>query len=151
MLQKIVLFPGSFDPYTIGHHDLVLRSLTLFDRIIIGIGKNSQKQRTFEEGWVIDKLHKLYQPFPQISVEVYEGLTAEFAKSKQAHFILRGLRNTIDFEYENPIANGNKFVYPELETVFLITKPEFSMVSSTIVRDLYRYGKDISQFLPFKE
>ena len=148
-MNNIALFPGSFDPFTIGHHDIVLRSLKLFDEVVIGIGKNSAKTRQFSLEFLIPKIEESFKNFNQVRVIAYEGLTADFAKTISAKFLIRGLRNTTDFEYENSIAEVNKFLWPELETIFLKTSPEYSSISSTIIRDIYKYGKDVSSFLPY--
>ena len=148
MSKRIAIFPGSFDPFTKGHEDIVLRGANLFDEVIIAIGVNPAKKRYFD----LDKMHKgisaHFANKPNISVQRYDTLTGEFAKIVDAKYILRGLRNTTDFEYENTIAQANKHVYHSLETVFLITSPRLSFISSTIVRELYNYGNDISEYVP---
>lgn len=148
-MSKIAIFPGSFDPFTLGHKDIVARSIHLFDEVIIGIGKNSSKTRAFDLEMLIPKIESAFVNFPQVRVLAYEGLTADFARKINARFLIRGLRNTTDFEYENGIAEANKFLWKELETVFLITSPEYASISSTIIRDIHRYGKDVSAFLPY--
>ncbi|MFZ6001545.1 MAG: pantetheine-phosphate adenylyltransferase, partial [Bacteroidota bacterium] len=125
-MKRIALFPGSFDPFTKGHEDIVLRGLDLFDEIIIAIGYNSQKSNRYFE---IDRMVKLIQltfvKYPNISVQTYSELTAEFARKNNARYLLRGLRNTTDFEYENSIAQVNRNLNDHLESVFLITTPQF--------------------------
>ena len=122
MKKQIALFPGSFDPFTKCHEDIVLRGLRLFDEIIIAIGYNSQKQsRYFQIEMMIDRIEKTFEAYPNIKVLTYSELTAGFAKRNGATFLLRGLRNTTDFEYENSIAQVNRKLYTELESVFLIT------------------------------
>lgn len=148
-MEKIAVFPGSFDPFTMGHFDIVLRSIRLFDQVVVGIGKNSAKSRYFSLDMLIPKMEEAFKPYPKVKVIAYEGLTADFAKSISARFLIRGLRNTTDFEYENSIAEANKYLWNELETVFLITDPKYASVSSTIIRDIHKYGKDISAFLPY--
>jgi pantetheine-phosphate adenylyltransferase len=148
-MDKIAVFPGSFDPFTMGHFDIVLRSVRLFDQVIVGIGKNSSKSRYFSLEQLIPKIENAFAAYPKVKVLSYEGLTADFAKSISAKFLIRGLRNTTDFEYENSIAEANKFLWNELETVFLITNPRYASVSSTIIRDIHKYGKDVSSFLPY--
>ncbi len=148
-MKKTALFPGSFDPFTKGHEDLVLRGCDMFDEIIIAIGHNSNKKRYFEIDFMIDKINEVFKDNPKIKVDVFEGLTAVFAEKTNAHYLLRGLRNTTDFEYENAIAQANKHVNPNLETVFLITSPHLAYISSTITRDLHKYGHDVSDFLPY--
>ena len=149
-MKKIAVFPGSFDPFTMGHYEIVVRGIQLFDEVVIGIGKNSAKTRYFSLDILVPKIESAFASFPQVKIMTYEGLTADFAKSISAKFLLRGLRNTTDFEYENSIAEANKFVWNELETVFLITNPQYASVSSTIIRDIHKYGKDVSAFLPYK-
>ena len=151
MKKRIALFPGSFDPFTKGHEDIVLRGLELFDEIIIAIGYNTQKSnRYFKIDLMIDRIQKTFSKYPNIKVAQYNQLTAEFANKNRASFLLRGLRNTTDFEYENSIAQINRELYQQLESVFLITSPEFAWISSSIIREVHRYNGDISEFLPYK-
>jgi pantetheine-phosphate adenylyltransferase len=150
MKPKKAVFPGSFDPFTLGHFDIVSRGLNIFDEIIIGIGKNSTKQRYFELDFMIDKIQSVFKDQPQVKVKSFEGLTADFAKANDAQYLIRGLRNTTDFEYENTIAQANKHIWNELETVFLITQPEYASISSTLIRDIHKYQKDVNKFLPYK-
>lgn len=149
MKKRIAIFPGSFDPFTKGHEDIVRRGLTLFDEIIISMGYNAQKKRYFPIEEMESKIKVLFEETPQVSVQRYSELTAHFAKKNRAQFLLRGLRNTTDFEYENPIAQANRHVLPDLETVFLITSPEYAYISSSIIRELHRYGENVSRFVPF--
>lgn len=150
-MEKIALFPGSFDPYTRGHEDIVLRGLSLFDRIIITIGHNTKKHtRYFNIDQMVSKINTLYQDNPAISVVTYNELTAEYAKKHNAKYLLRGLRNTTDFEYENSIAQVNETLNPDLETVFLITSPEYAYINSSIIREVHQYGGDVSEFLPYQ-
>src|SRR6478735_2017379 len=141
-MKKIALFPGSFDPYTSGHHDIVMRALDIFDEVVVGIGSNSNKSRYFTIEVMTAKILESLKGEKRVRVEVYAGLTATFAQQIGARYIVRGLRNTTDFEYENTIAQANKHVWSELETVFLITSPNLAFISSTIVRDLHKYGTD---------
>ncbi|TXH30658.1 MAG: pantetheine-phosphate adenylyltransferase [Cyclobacteriaceae bacterium] len=151
MKKRIALFPGSFDPFTKGHEDIVLRGLQLFDEIVIAIGYNSQKsQRYFEINLMMGKIRETFKNYPNIRVEHFSLLTAEFARQNGAQFLLRGLRNTTDFEYENSIAQINRNLYQELESVFLITSPQFAWISSSIIREVHRYNGDVSEFLPYK-
>lgn len=151
MKKRIALFPGSFDPFTKGHEDIVLRGLQLFDEIIIAIGYNSQKnQRYFEINMMVDKIRETFKNHPNIRVEHYNLLTSEFARQNGAQFLLRGIRNTTDFEYENSIAQVNRQLYEELESVFLITSPQFAWISSSIIREVHKYKGDVSEFLPYK-
>ncbi|UXE67493.1 MAG: pantetheine-phosphate adenylyltransferase [Chryseotalea sp. WA131a] len=150
-MKKVALFPGSFDPFTNGHHDIVLRGLTLFDEIIIAIGYNSGKSnRYFPIDFMISKIQETFQKHPQIKVQTYSELTAEYAKRNGANYLLRGLRNTTDFEYENSIAQVNRHLNKSLESVFLITSPEWASLSSSIIREVHRYNGDVSGFLPYK-
>jgi pantetheine-phosphate adenylyltransferase len=149
-MKKIALFPGSFDPYTMGHHDIVLRSLNLFDEVIIGIGYNSSKQnRYFDIDLMVSKIKGVYEGESRVKVLVYNELTSTLAKSHGAQFLVRGLRNTTDFEYENTISQMNRYLNEELETVFLITSPQYAAISSTVIREVHRYGGNVSEFLPY--
>jgi pantetheine-phosphate adenylyltransferase len=151
MKKRIALFPGSFDPFTKGHEDIVLRGLQLFDEIIIAIGYNSQKnQRYFEINMMVGKIQETFKNHPNIRVEHYNLLTSEFARQNGAQFLLRGIRNTTDFEYENSIAQVNRQLYEELESVFLITSPQFAWISSSIIREVHKYKGDVAEFLPYK-
>ena len=145
--MRIAIFPGSFDPFTIGHHDIVMRALHLFDEIIIGIGRNYTKRETFPLCERLAAIQRIYDNEPRVRVEVYDGLTVDFAAQHNAQFILRGVRSTLDFEYERNIAEANKLL-SGIETVLLYTRPEYAHISSTLVRDLHSHGKDISQYLP---
>jgi pantetheine-phosphate adenylyltransferase len=150
-MKRVALFPGSFDPFTKGHEDIVLRGLNLFDEIIISIGYNSQKStRYFQIDLMVEKISQLFESHPNVTVKTYAELTAEFARRHQARFLLRGLRNTTDFEYENSIAQVNRHLNEDLESVFLITSPQFASISSSIIREVHRYGGDVSGLLPFK-
>lgn len=150
-MKKIAIFPGSFDPYTMGHHDIIVRSLKLFDEIIIGIGYNSTKQnRYFDIDLMVSKIEEVYKDIPQVKVIVYNELTSTLAKKHNANFLIRGLRNTTDFEYENSISQMNRYLNDELETVFLITSPPIAAISSTVIREVHRYGGDVAEFLPYK-
>lgn len=150
-MKRIAIFPGSFDPFTKGHEDIVLRSLSLFDEVIVAIGFNSTKnKRYFEIDFMVDKIKTTFKETPQVSVLVYNELTATLADKVGANFLLRGLRNTTDFEYENSISQVNRHLNNDLETVFLITSPVFSSVSSTIIREVHRYGGDVQEFLPYE-
>ena len=145
--MKRAIFPGSFDPFTIGHHDIVMRALNLFDEIIIGIGRNYNKREVFPIADRLAAIQRVYDNEPRVRVEVYDGLTVDFAAQHNAQFILRGVRSTLDFEYERNIAEANKQL-SGIETVLLYTRPEYAHISSTLVRDLHSHGKDISQYLP---
>lgn len=145
---KIAFFPGSFDPFTKGHEDIVLRALALFDEVVIGIGQNSHKSRYFALDLMKSCIEKTFEGQP-VKVVSYQNLTANIAKEVGAKFIIRGLRNTTDFEYENSISQVNRHINSDLETVFLITSPHLAPISSTIIRDLHRYGSSIDQYLPY--
>ncbi len=148
-MEKVALFPGSFDPFTKGHEDIVKRSLPLFDRVIVAIGFNSKKHsRYFNIDEMVQHIRSAFDG-EKVEVAVYNELTANFAKTYNAKYLIRGLRNTTDFEYENSIAQINKYLNLELETVFLITSPEFAPISSSIIREVHRYGGDVSPFLPY--
>jgi pantetheine-phosphate adenylyltransferase len=150
MTKRIALFPGSFDPFTKGHEDIVLRGLQVFDEIIIAMGYNAQKSsRYFEINMMSNCIREAFQSYPNIKVLTFSELTAEFARKNGARFLLRGLRNTTDFEYENSISQVNRKLYTEMESVFLITTPHLAWISSSIVREVHRYGGDVSEFLPY--
>lgn len=150
-MKRTALFPGSFDPFTKGHEDVVRRSLSLFDEVIVAIGFNSAKNRRyFDIDFMVDKINSVFEGDERVKVEVYNELTANFAKKRGAIALVRGLRNTTDFEYENSISQINAHLNPELETVFLITDPGYAAVSSTIIREVHKYGGDVSDFLPYK-
>jgi pantetheine-phosphate adenylyltransferase len=149
--KKIALFPGSFDPFTRGHEDIVKRGLTLFDEIIVSIGYNSQKSnRYFPIEKMVKHIEATFKNYPNVSVLTYAELTAEFARKHGAKFLLRGIRNTTDYEYENSISQVNRKLYHDLESVFLITSPQFAWISSSIIREVHRYGGDVSDFLPYE-
>lgn len=147
-MKRIAIFPGSFDPITKGHENILLRALPLFDEIIIAIGKNSSKQSFFSleqrEKWI----RQVFGKEPKVRVETYSGLTIDFCKKMNARFILRGLRTSADFEFEKAIAQNNTMMAPEIETVFILPIPELSAINSTIVRDIIRNNGDASPFVP---
>lgn len=149
-MDKIAIFPGSFDPYTKGHHDIVCRGLSIFDKIIVAIGHNSQKKRYFEVDQMIDCIQSAFGNKESIEVIKYNQLTATLARKHGANYLLRGLRNTTDFEYENSISQLNRSLNPDLETVFLITSPQYASISSSIIREVHKYGGDITGFLPYQ-
>lgn len=149
-MKKVAIFPGSFDPFTMGHHDIVLRSLSLFDEVIIGIGYNStKKNRYFDIEVMVQKIESVYVGQERVKVIVYNELTSTLAKKYGAKYLVRGLRNTTDFEYENTISQMNHYLNEDLETVFLITSPQYAQISSTIIREVHRFGADVSEFLPY--
>ncbi|KAA9327112.1 pantetheine-phosphate adenylyltransferase [Hymenobacter busanensis] len=147
--MRIALFPGSFDPFTNGHLDVVRRGTELFDHIIVAIGNNSSKTRYLPVEQMTSIIEEVFRDESRVSVQSYKGLTADFARETGARFLLRGLRNTTDFEYENTIAQANRHVNPQLETVFLITSPPLAAISSTIIREIHRFGGSVDDFVPF--
>ena len=148
-MTKIAIFPGSFDPYTKGHHDIVVRGLEIFDKVVIGVGRNTSKKRHFDIDLILGKISETYGDDSRIEVTEFDELTADLAKRYNAKFLLRGLRNTTDFEYENSISQINKHLNQTLETVFLITSPNYAYISSTIIREVHKYGGDINAYLPY--
>jgi len=146
---RVAVFPGSFDPFTRGHQDVVLRALAVFDTVIVGVGTNPKKERYFPVEMMVKRIEETFAAEPNVQVMQYYTLTAEFARLAGAKFLLRGLRNTTDFEYENGIAQANRSVYPDLETVFLITSPSLAYISSSIVRELHRFGQSVDVFVPY--
>ena len=147
--MKTAIFPGSFDPFTLGHYDIVKRGLSLFDRIVIGIGRNSTKKETFPIREREEAIRKIFKDEPRVSVQIYDCLTVDFAREVNAEFILRGVRCIQDFEYERNMAEANKSL-GGIETILLYTRPEYAHISSTLVRDLYSYNKDVSAYVPNK-
>ena len=145
--MKKAIFPGTFDPFTIGHYSVVRRALTFMDEITIGIGINESKRTWFPTEKRVEMIRKLYVGEPRIKVEAYNGLTVDFARLSGAQFIIRGIRTVHDFEYEETIADINRKL-AGVETILLFTEPELTSVSSTIVRELLQFGKDVSDFLP---
>jgi pantetheine-phosphate adenylyltransferase len=147
-MKKIAVFPGSFDPITIGHEAIVKRALDLFDEIIIAVGANALKKSYYSLNTRKKMLRKVFQEEPRITVDHYEGLTVDFCKRYNARFIIRGLRTAADFEFERAIAQVNKAMAPDIESIFILTIPEHSPINSTIVRDIIRSGGNASQFVP---
>ncbi|MEO9475805.1 MAG: pantetheine-phosphate adenylyltransferase [Cyclobacteriaceae bacterium] len=148
-MKRVAIFPGSFDPFTKGHEDIVLRSLKLFDEVVIAVGHNTKKNRYFDIDMMLGKIKGAFADDDRVKVEVYDELTAKFANNFGAKFLVRGLRNTTDFEYENSISQINKHLNADLETIFLITSPELAPISSTIIREVHKYGENISDYLPY--
>ena len=145
--MKRAIFPGTFDPFTLGHHSIVKRSLTFMGEVIVGIGINEGKHCLLPVEKRVEMIRQLYADEPRVKVMAYSGLTVDFAKEQEAGFIVRGIRSVKDFEYEEGIADINKKL-SGIETIFLFTEPELSSVSSSVVRELLHYGKDVSMFLP---
>jgi len=147
-MQRIALFPGTFDPITIGHLDIISRSLSLFDKVVIGIGRNVNKLPMFSEEQRLSWAKKIYKDNPQVDAVLYDGLTISCCQQVGAHFIIRGIRYVNDFEYEKAIADMNRSLDHEIETIFLTCLPQYTSVASTLVRDVLRNGGDAMQFLP---
>jgi pantetheine-phosphate adenylyltransferase len=147
-MEKIAVFPGSFDPITIGHVDLIKRSLPLFDQLIIAIGSNSQKKALFSLEQRMEWLRIVFKDEPKVKVDHYSGLTAHYCEKIGAHYMVRGLRYASDFDYEKTISQLNHIVGHGLETIFLISRPAYSYISSTIVREIIIGQGDASPFLP---
>lgn len=145
--MRKAIFPGTFDPFTIGHYSVVKRALTFMDEVIIGIGVNEKKKTYFPIEKRVEMIRRLFADEPRIQVAAYDGLTVDFAREQGAGFIIRGIRTVHDFEYEETIADVNRKL-AGVETILLFTEPEFTSVSSTIVRELLHYQKDVTPFLP---
>lgn len=146
--KRIALFPGSFDPFTIGHESIVKRALSMFDEIVIAVGANiSKKGSCFPVESRLAMIDKVFEDEPRVSVRTYEGLTVDFCREAGANFLLRGLRTAADFEYERAIAQVNKAMAPDIESIFLLTAPEHTPINSTIVKDIIRHGGDASRFV----
>ena len=147
-MQRICLFPGTFDPLTLGHVDIINRSVQLFDKIIVGIGINANKTPMFSTEQRLQWLKEIFKNEPKVEGAVYEGLTVNFCREIGAKFILRGIRYVSDFEYEKTIADANRTLDNSIETIFLTGEPKYTSVASTLVRDVLKNGGDVSQFLP---
>ena len=145
--MKKAIFPGTFDPFTLGHHSIVKRALAFMDEVIIGIGINENKRCLLSVEKRVESIQKLYADEPKVKVLAYNGLTVDFAQQQGAEVIIRGIRTVKDFEYEESIADINRKL-SGIDTVFLFTEPEYSAVSSSVVRELLHYGKDVRAFLP---
>lgn len=146
--MKIALFPGSFDPVTKAHVDILRRSLPLFDKVVIGIGLNSTKPAFLGIEIRERMLKAVFASDPKVEIATYEGLTVEFCKKIHASYMIRGIRTVSDFEYEKAIAQMNHALVPEIESIFIVSKPGYSSISSTIVRDILRNKGDVRQFIP---
>ena len=146
--MKIALFPGSFDPVTKAHVDILKRALPLFDKVVIGIGLNSTKAAYLTLEKRKEMLRAIFADEPKVEVQTYEGLTVEFCKKIQSNYLIRGIRTVSDFEYEKAIAQMNHALEPEIESIFIVSKPGYSSISSTIVRDIMRNNGDVQQFIP---
>jgi len=147
-MQKICLFPGTFDPITLGHVDVIKRALPLFDKIIVAVGKNAGKSSMYSPEQRKSWIDEIFKEEEKVSAAVYEGLTVNFCREVHAQYILRGIRYVSDFEYEKTIADANRTLDPRIETFFLTCEPKYTSIASTIVRDIIRNGGDASLFLP---
>lgn len=150
MMNKVAVFPGSFDPITVGHESIVKKALSLFDKIFIAVGYNITKKGYFPLEKRMEWIKTVFEDEPKVVVKSFSGLTVEFCKSIGAKYIIRGLRTAADFEYERAIGQINSSLDNNIETLFLLTKPEHSFIASTIVRDLIINQSDVSKFLPEK-
>ncbi len=147
-MEKIAVFPGSFDPITLGHVSVISRAIPLFDNIIIGIGDNSEKKNMYSLEKRISWIRQIFKSEAKVSIESYSGLTIDFCHQKNANYILRGLRTAADFEFERGIGQVNHMMDNKIETVFLLTEAKYTPVSSSIVRDVIRNGGDVSGMIP---
>jgi len=147
-MKKIAVFPGSFDPFTIGHEGIIRRSISLFDEIIIAVGANVMKKNFYSLETRKEMINLVFKNEPKVRVDHYEGLTVDYCKRNGAGYLLRGLRTAADFEFERAIGQVNKSLAPDIESVFLLTVPEHSFINSTIVRDIIKSGGDASKFVP---
>ncbi len=147
-MKKICLFPGTFDPITLGHVDIIKRALPLFDKIYIGIGINSNKKPMFTLEQRVDWIKKSFEQEPKIEIGFYEGLTIDYCKKINANFIVRGIRYATDFEYEKAIADMNNILDDNIETIFLNSSTKFASFSSTLVREVFKNGGNVSNFIP---
>ncbi|MFS8082506.1 MAG: pantetheine-phosphate adenylyltransferase [Ginsengibacter sp.] len=147
-MERICLFPGTFDPVTLGHTDIIGRALPLFDKLYIGLGRNSNKEPMFSEEQRLKWLKDIYKAEPKISVVAYDGLTVDCCKEIGARFIMRGIRYVNDFEYEKAIADMNRSLGNMPETIFLTCLPKYTSIASTLIRDVIKNGGDVAQFLP---
>ena len=147
-MDKIAVFPGSFDPFTVGHESIVKRALALFDRVIIAVGENAEKKNLFSIEMRLKMIAKVFQGESRVEITRFTGLTVEFCRKHNARYIVRGLRTAVDFEYERAMGHMNWKMAPEIDTVFLLTSTEHTPVNSTIVRDIIKHGGDASMFVP---
>lgn len=148
MNQKIALFPGSFDPITKGHKSIVERALPMFDKIVVAVGTNTAKNSVFPLEKRIEWIEKTFAQYDNVEVVTFNSLTVDFCREIEAKYILRGLRNSTDFQYERNIARINQELDSEIETIFLMTKPDDAAISSSLVREILSFGRDVSQFIP---
>lgn len=148
MNQKIALFPGSFDPITKGHKSIVERALPMFDKIVVAVGTNTAKNSVFPLEKRIEWIERTFAQYDNVEVVTFNSLTVDFCREIGAKYILRGLRNSTDFQYERNIARINQELDSEIETIFLMTKPDDAAISSSLVREILSFGRDVSQFIP---
>ena len=146
--MNVAVFPGSFDPITLGHIDLVRRAVPLFSRIIVAVGVNNQKSTLFPLEKRLSWLREIFKDDKKVEVAYFEGLTVRFCEERNAHYLIRGLRNASDFDYEKTISQLNTIIGKDIETIFLISQPEFSHISSTIVREIIKGKGNVSPFVP---
>lgn len=147
-MSRVALFPGTYDPFTLGHYDLVIRALRMFDKVVIAVGDNMQKRTMFTLEERIQMIQGCFEQDSRVEVLSYPGLTADFCKEREIKFIVRGVRNAIDFGYEGTIAQANTKLWDELESVFMMTKPELAYISSSLVRELLYHNGEVKSFLP---
>ena len=147
-MERIAIFPGSFDPITLGHQSIVMRALPLFDKVIIAIGDNTEKRCKYTLEQRMEWIEKTFEGIPNIEVDSYNELTVDYCKRKNAKYIIRGLRNAIDFQYEQNIAQINSEVDSEIETVFLLTELRYTNINSSVVREILKFGGDVKKYLP---
>ncbi len=148
MKEKVALFPGSFDPFTKGHQAIVEQGLKIFDKIVIGIGENLQKKGLLSTENRVRLIKDLYKDTPEVSAGTYSALTGDYAREVGAKFFLRGMRNTVDYEYERNLMLINQQIFPDITTVLLFTPPEFVVISSSMIRELIAYGRDPNAVMP---
>ena len=146
--MNICVFPGSFDPLTVGHVDIVTRAMPLFDKVVVALGENTQKKYLFKREMRMKWLHNVFDPMDKVEVQQYDGLTVSYCKKLGAKYMLRGIRNASDFDYEKTISQLNNIIGDGIETVFFISKPEYSHISSTIVRELIIGKGNVRSFIP---
>ena len=147
-MERIAIFPGSFDPITLGHQSIVMRALPLFDKVIIAIGDNTEKRCKYTLEQRMEWIEKTFEGIPNIEVDSYNELTVDYCKRKNAKYIIRGLRNAIDFQYEQNIAQINSELDSEIETVFLLTELRYTNINSSVVREILKFGGDVKKYLP---
>lgn len=147
-MERICLFPGTFDPITLGHVDIINRAIHLFDKIVVAVGRNAGKSPMFTPEQRLAWINEIFKDESRVTAAVYDGLTVDYCKTVNARYILRGIRYVSDFEYEKTIADANRTLDPQIETYFLTCEPKYTSVASTIVRDIIRNGGDASLFLP---